>query len=169
MPDTVAKAYAYIDIILAKIEPGDIHYPPEAPRYLAESERIQRALNNPAGLAFALIHQANRALMDGDDPRAASRFDEAERLALELGDERLLSRIALSRVPLDMRAGDFAAARRRLEDSLQQAGDRGDHHLPAGLAMLAVILQRQGLANWSARVFGLVEAMVQDRPKQPRS
>ena len=81
LPDTVAKAYAYIDIILAKIEPGDNQYPPEAPRYVAESERIQRALNNPAGLAFALIHQGNRAIMEGDDPRAASRFDEAERLA----------------------------------------------------------------------------------------
>jgi predicted ATPase/DNA-binding CsgD family transcriptional regulator len=158
LPDTVAKANAYIDIILAKIEPGDSQYPPEASRYIDESERIQRALNNPAGLAFALTHQGNRALMEGDDPRAASRFDEAERLVRELGDDRLLSRIALSRVPLDIRAGDFAAARCRLEDSIHQAGSRGDHHLPSTLAMLAVILQKQGLANWSARVFGMVEA-----------
>jgi hypothetical protein len=38
-----------------------------------ESERIQRAFNNPAGLSFALIHQGNRAIRDGDDLRAASR------------------------------------------------------------------------------------------------
>jgi predicted ATPase/DNA-binding CsgD family transcriptional regulator len=159
LPDTVAKAYAYLDIVLAKIEPGNDQYPPEAHRYVDESERIQRVLNNPAGLAFALIHQGNRAIMEGDDPRAASRFDEAERLLNELDDDRLLIRLALSRMPLDFRTGDLPAARRRLEESLQQAGRRGDHHLPSMLEMLAVILQKQGLADWSARVFGLAETL----------
>jgi DNA-binding CsgD family transcriptional regulator len=102
--------------------------------------------------------------MDRDDSRAASLFDEAERLAVELGDEHLLSRIALSHVPLDIGAGDLVGARHRLEASLQQAIIRGDHHLPAGLAMLAVVLQRQGLSNWSARVFGLVEAWSRSGP-----
>ena len=159
LPDSVVKADAYTDMAIAMVDISAIQFPPEAARYLAESERIHRALNNPTGLALALIHQASRALFEGDYTLTASRFDEAERLAMELGDERLLSRLARIRVLLDVHEGDFAAARRRLEDALQQAVNRGDHQLPAWLPMLAVILHGQGLDVWSARVFGLAEAL----------
>jgi predicted ATPase/DNA-binding CsgD family transcriptional regulator len=160
LPDTVVKANAYTDIVLAMLESGFSPRPPEAAHYLYESERIQRALNNPTGLAFAILHQANLALFQGDDTLAESRFGEAERLATELADYRLLSRIALSRTPLDLRAGDFAAARRRLDDSLQYADSRGDYHLPSELVVLAAILQRQELTRWAAQVFGLAEARI---------
>jgi DNA-binding CsgD family transcriptional regulator len=159
LPDTVAKAGAYTDMAIAMVSSSANQYSPEAPRYLAESERIHRALNNPAGLAFALIHQANRALFEGDYTLAASRFDEAERLVMELGDDRLLSRLAMSRVQIDLRVGNFATARRRLEGALQQAINRGDHHVPSGLPMLSAVLHGQGLDVWSARVFGLAEAL----------
>jgi ATP/maltotriose-dependent transcriptional regulator MalT len=142
---------------------GASQQPPEAAHYLDESERIQRALNNPTGLAFAVLHQANRALFEGDDTLAASRFGEAERLATELADYRLLSRVALSRTPLDLRAGDFATARRLLDDSLQHADILGDHHVPSALVMLAAILHRQGLTSWSAQVFGLADARTRTR------
>ena len=79
---------------------------------------------------------------------------------MELDDDHLLSRMALARMPLDLRAGDFAAARHRVEDSLRHIANRGDHHLPSALTMLAVVLHRQGLATWSARVLGLAEARV---------
>jgi predicted ATPase/DNA-binding CsgD family transcriptional regulator len=161
LPDTVVKADAYVDMVIAQLNPSALQPPPEAARYLAESERIQRALNNPAGLAFAIAHQANLALMEGDDSRAASRFDVAERMAIELGDDRILGRLALSRLPLDLRTGDFSAARRRLDNSLQQASQRGDRHLPSMLMMLVVLLHGQGLSVWAARVFGLVEALPQ--------
>jgi DNA-binding CsgD family transcriptional regulator len=161
LPDTVVKADAYVDMVIAQLNPSALQPPPEAARYLAESERIQRALNNPSGLAFAIAHQANLALMEGDDSRAASRFDVAERMAIELGDDRILGRLALSRLPLDLRTGDFAAARRRLDNSLQQASQRGDRHLPSMLTMLVVLLHGQGLSVWAARVFGLVEALPQ--------
>lgn len=156
LPDTVVKADAYTDMVIAQTRAGA--YPPEGPRYLAESERIQRALNNPAGLAFVFTHQANGAVWDRDYTRAASRFDEAERLAAELGDIRLLSRIAMSRLQLDILEGHLFAARRRI-DILQSAVTRGDYHAPAGLPMLAIILHKQGLPAWSARVLGLAEAM----------
>jgi predicted ATPase/DNA-binding CsgD family transcriptional regulator len=161
LPDTVVKADAYVDMVLAQLNLSALQQPPEAARYLAESERIQRALNNPAGLAFAISHQANLALFEGDDSRAASRFDEAERMAIELGDDRILGRLALSRLPLDLRTGDFAAARRRVDNSLQQASQRGDRHLPSMLTMLVVVLHGQGLSVWAARVFGLAEALPQ--------
>ena len=159
LPDTVVKAGAYTDMVLAMEGPTASQYAPEAARYLAESERIHRALNNQAGLAFAVLHQANLALSEGDYTLAAAQFDEVERLVMELGDVRLLGRVAISRSPLDMYIGDFATARRRLEDALQQGGSRGDHHLPSALIMLAAILHGQGLATWSARVFGLAEAL----------
>jgi len=137
--------------------------PPEAARYLAESERIHRALNNPTGLALALIRQGSFALFEGDFTVVASRLDEAERLALELGDERILGRLAGIRVLRDMQAGDFAAARLRLEDSLRQAVNRGDHQAHSWLPMLAAVLHGQGLDVWAARIFGLAEALTGTR------
>jgi ATP/maltotriose-dependent transcriptional regulator MalT len=84
-------------------------------------------------------------------------LDEAEHLALELGDARITSRMATARVMHDLQTGDLASARRRLDDVLQLGRVRGDHQLPAMLAMLASILHKQGLAEWSARVYGLAE------------
>ena len=159
LPDSVVKASAYTDMVIAKIDPYTSQYPPEAARYLDESERIHRAFNNQAGLALALLHQASRALLEGDYAVAALRFDEAERLILELDDDRLHTRLAMSRLPLDLRAGDFATARHRLENVLQQGINRGDHHIPSGLPIVAAILHEQGLDVWSARLFGLAEAL----------
>jgi predicted ATPase/DNA-binding NarL/FixJ family response regulator len=161
LPDSIVKADAYTDMAIAMV--GDrirqSIYPPEATRYLLESERIHRALNNPAGLALALIHQANHALFEGDYALAASRLDEAERVVMELGDDRLLNRLAMIRVLLDLHEGDFAAARRRGEEIFQQALNRGDHHVASSLPMMAVILHGQGLDIWSARVFGLADVL----------
>src|SRR5262249_37147380 len=115
LPDSVVKADAYTDMAIVMVRPDFNQYPPEAARYLAESERIHRALNNQAGLALALIHRASRAFWEGDHTLAVSRYDEAERLIMELGDDRLLSRVVVGRLPLDLRDKDFAAARHRLE------------------------------------------------------
>ena len=117
LPDTVVKADAYTDMALAMVDFSAPKFHPEVTRYLAESERIHRAFNNQTGLALASLHQAIRALLEGDyHPGDSLACDEAERLALELGDDRLLSRLAGSWALLDLHEGDFAAARRRLED-----------------------------------------------------
>jgi hypothetical protein len=141
LPNSVVKADAYTDMVIAQTSAGA--YPPEGPHCLAESERIHRALNNPAGLALVFAHQANLAVWDRDYARAASRFDEAERLAADLGDVRLLSRIAMSHVQLDILEGHLFAARRRI-NMIQSAVSRGDHHVPVGLPMLAIVLHKQG-------------------------
>jgi len=159
LPDTVVKASAYSDLALVMVDLGASQYPPETARFLAESERIHRALNNPTGLALALIRQASGALFEGDFTLLASRLDEAERLALELGDERILGRLAGIRVLVDVQEGDFAAVRLRLDDSLQQSVNRGDHPAPFWLPILAAVLHGEGLDAWSARVFGLAEAL----------
>jgi len=161
LPDTVMKAYAYTELAttMLDINVSPIQFPPEASRYMAESVRINRALNNPAGLALALARQGSGALFTGDFTLMASQLDEAERLALELGDERILSRLAGLHMLLDMRKGDLTAARRRLQDTFQRAANRGDHQLPIWLPMLAVVLHGQGLDVWSARIFGLTDAL----------
>jgi predicted ATPase/DNA-binding CsgD family transcriptional regulator len=163
LPDTVVKASAYSELVVTMVAPSAIQYPPKAARYLAESERIHRALNNPAGLALVLTRQGSSALFGGDYSLVASRLDEAERLATELGDERILSRLAGIRVLFDWQAGDFAAARLRLQDTFQKGADRGDHQFPGWLPVLAAVLHGQGLDAWSARVFGLVEAVTGTR------
>ncbi len=159
LPDTVVKANAYSDLALVMVDLGASQYPPETARFLAESERIHRALNNPTGLALALTRQASSGLLEGDYTLMTSRLDEAERLALELGDERILGRLAGIRVLRDVQEGDFAAVRLRLLDSLQQSVNRGDHPAPFWLPILAAVLHGQGLDVWSARVFGLAEAL----------
>jgi len=161
LPDTVMKAYAYTELatVMLDINVSPIQFPPEASRYMAESVRINRALNNPAGLALALARQGSGALFTGDYTLMASQLDEAERLALELGDELILSRLAGIRVLRHIQEGDLTAARRRLEDTFQQGANRGDHQLPSWLPMLAVVLHRQGLDVWSARIFGLADTL----------
>jgi predicted ATPase/DNA-binding CsgD family transcriptional regulator len=156
VPDTVAKASAYTDMALAMMDLAASPFHPDVVRYVTESERIHRALNNQSGVALANLHQAIRAFLEGDLTLAASRFDEAERMARELGNDRLLSRLAV-RALLEVRQGDFAAARRRLEDAIQQDRNRGDQQLPGDLKMLAIVLHAQGLDAWSARVMGLSE------------
>src|SRR3990172_7397324 len=64
LPDTVVKASAYSDLALVMVDLGASQYPPETARFLAESERIHRALNNPTGLALALTRQASGALFE---------------------------------------------------------------------------------------------------------
>ena len=130
---------------------------PEVTRYIAESERIHRAFNNLAGLALASLHRGVRASFEGDFPLAVSRFEEAERLALELGDVRLLSRMAGGRALVDLHEGNFADARRRLETSIQQYDSMGDHQLHSNIMMLAAVLHKQGLDRWAVRVWGMAD------------
>jgi predicted ATPase/DNA-binding CsgD family transcriptional regulator len=159
-PDTVEKAYAYSELATAMVgvDRAGMQFPPEAAGYLAESVRINRSLDNRTGLALALIRQASGSLFTGDFTRMASRLDEAERLALELGDQRILSRLTGLRALFDVQGGDLAAARLRLENSIQQAVNRGDPQVFYLLLILAAVLHGQGLDVWSARVLGLSEA-----------
>ena len=157
LPDTVTKADAYTDMVIAQVRAD--HFPPQAPHYLAESELIQRAFHNTAGLAFVFIHQGNHASWNREYALAASRFDEAQRLAIELDDDRLLSRIVMSRALLDIQEGNSAATFQHLDDFIRQAINRGDHQVRTSLPMLALILYKRGHHAWSARVLGLAESL----------
>jgi ATP/maltotriose-dependent transcriptional regulator MalT len=137
------------------------NFPPQALHYLAESERIQRAFHNTSGLAFVFIHQGNHASWNREYALAASRFDEAQHLAMELDDDRLLSRIYMSRALLDIQEGNSAATFQHLDDFVDLAINRGDHQVRTSLPVLAVILFERGLHAWSARVLGLAEALLE--------
>jgi DNA-binding NarL/FixJ family response regulator len=164
LPDSVVKGEAYTDMALTMLDFSTPKFHPEVTRYLAESERIHRAFNNQSGLALASLHRGIRASFEGDFTLAVSRFEEAERLAMELGDVRLLSRMAGGRALLDLHEGDFADARRRLETSIQQYDSMGDHQLHSNIMMLAAVLHKQGLDMWSARVLGMADALPGNRP-----
>lgn len=163
MPDSVVRADAYTDLALAMLDISAFKFHPEVNRYLAESERIHRAFTNQSGLALAALHRGIRALFEGDFTLAVSRFDEAERLAMELGDVRLLSRTAGSRALLELYEGDTATARRRLESSIQQYDSMGDHQLHSNLTILAAVLHKQGLDVWSVRVLGMADILLGSR------
>jgi DNA-binding NarL/FixJ family response regulator len=164
LPDSAVKGDAYTDMALAMLDFSTPKFHPEVTRYLAESDRIHRALNNQAGLALASLHRGLRALLEGDFTLALSRYEEGEHLGLELGDVRLLSRVAGARALLDLHEGDFVAARRRLETSIQQYDSMGDHQSPGNMMVLAAVLHKQGLDVWSARVLGMADALPGNRP-----
>jgi len=157
------KGEAYTDMALTMLDFSAPKFQPEVTRYITESERIHRALNNQSGLALASLHRGIGALFEGDFTLAVSRYEEAERLGLELGDVRLLSRMAGSRVLLDLHEGNFAAARRRLETSIQQYDSMGDHQLHSNIMMLAAVLHKQGLDRWAMRLWGMADVLPGNR------
>ena len=159
LPDSVVKGEACTDMALTILDFNTPKFQPEVTHYLAESERIHRALHNQSGLALASLHRGIQASYEGDFSLALPRFEEAERLAIELGDVRLLSRMAGAQALLDIKEGDVASARRRLETSIQQYDRMGDLLLSSNIKWLAIVLHRQGLDVWAARVLGLEEAL----------
>jgi predicted ATPase/DNA-binding CsgD family transcriptional regulator len=163
LPDSVVKGEAYTDMALAMLDFSTPKFRPEVTHYLAESERIHRALDNQSGLALASLHRAIRAAFERDFTLAVSRFEEAERLATELGDVRLLSRLAGGQALLDFYKGDFATARLRLETSIQQYDRMGDHQLHGNLMMLAAVLHKQGQDMWAVRVWGMADVFPGNR------
>jgi len=76
LPDSVEKAGAHKDILLTGLAFGLPIYTGIA-HHVAESVRIQREFDNPAGLAVALTHQALQAFTEGDYTLGASLVDSA--------------------------------------------------------------------------------------------
>ena len=159
VPDSVTKAEAYTDMALSLLDFSTPKFHPQVTIFLAESERIHRAFNNQAGLAMASLHQGIRASYEGDFTLATARFEEAEHLATELDDVRLLSRISGSQVMVELHKGDYAAARRRLETSLELYIKMGDLQMSAMIKWLAIIIHKQGLDVWAARLLGMFDSL----------
>jgi predicted ATPase/DNA-binding CsgD family transcriptional regulator len=165
LPDVLIKAQVYAEVPI--VHPGSISTGVAA-RYLAESERIYRALDNPAGLAFTLLLQGQLAALQGDLERAQALFDEGERLAAEVDDHHLKLRILFGHPVLAWLSGDDALARRHYEHLLVALTDMHDPtRLSSSLATLAVlpaVLHRQGLSVWAARVYGLADTLTRTSP-----
>jgi len=137
-------------------------------RYLAESERIFRALDSPAGLAFTLLGQASLASAQGDEVRAQVLRDEAEHLAAEVEDRHVRMTIGSERILSAWQSGDYASARAYLEQGLAASGEvdmrTGQRrwylrHPDLFFWILAAVLHRQGLSMWAARVYGLADKL----------
>jgi predicted ATPase/DNA-binding CsgD family transcriptional regulator len=163
LPDVPIKAQVFAEVPV--VFPNRIHSGVAA-RYLAESERIYRALDHPAGLAHTLILQGQVAILQGDLARAQVLLGEGERLAAEVDDHHLKLRILFGRPVLAWLSGDDTLARRHYEHLLVALRDMHDPtRLSSSLAVLAAVLHRQGLSVWAARVYGLEETLV--RTSQP--
>jgi DNA-binding CsgD family transcriptional regulator len=137
-------------------------------RYLAESERIFRALDSPAGLAFTLLGQASLASAQGDEVRAQALRDEAEHLAAEVEDRYLRHTMEWERIVSAWQRGDYAFVRGYLEQGLAASGEvdpsTGQRRLYPRQPnlffwILAAVLHRQGLEMWAARVYGLADKL----------
>ena len=165
LPDVPIKAqvYAYSAVM------DDIGINPlNVARYLAESERIFRALDSPAGLAFTLLGQASLASAQGDEVRAQALRDEAEHLAVEVEDRYLRHTMGWERIVSAWQSDDYASARAYLEQGLAASGEvdpsTGQRRLYPRQPnlffwILAAVLHRQGLDMWAARVYGLADKL----------
>jgi predicted ATPase/DNA-binding CsgD family transcriptional regulator len=157
LPDMLIKAQVFAElpmIGLSSIRAG------RAARYLVESERIYRVLDNPAGLAFALVLQGQIAAIQGDMARAQVLWDEGEPLAAEVDDYNLKLHILFGHPVLAWLRGDDALARRQYEHLFVALREVNDTiRLGMSLAFLPAILHRQGLSVWAARVYGLEDKL----------
>ena len=166
LPDLPIKAQVFAELPL--IHRGIISSGMAA-LYLAESERIYRALDDPAGLAATLFVQGSSADLQGDLGRGQALRDEAERLAAEVDDQHLRLMLLSARVVSAWLSGQDALARRHLEQTLAAMSEvdasTGQRRLilvgqrSMFLGALAAVLHRQGLSVWAARVYGLADEL----------
>lgn len=166
LPDTVEKALAYKDILISVVFSTD-PITDETIHHLDEFERILRVLNFRTDLGLALAQHAILAILQGNNALAASLLDEAISLVNEFSDERLKNRIESVQAFLDLQTGDYAAARQRLEGTIQSAHKRNDHLLSMILTILAIVLLEQDMAEWSAKVLGIADKNMGTGQKHP--
>ena len=158
LPDVPIKAQAYAELSMFALV--DSIHSGMAARYLTESERIYRTLDDPAGLAFTLLVQGQVAALQGEMARAQALFGEGERQAAGVDDYSLNLRISYGRPVLAWLSGDDVLARRQYEQlivALTEMNDTG--RLSLALAFLPPVLHRQGLSVWAARVYGLADKL----------
>jgi hypothetical protein len=131
LPDSIVKADAYTDMAIAMISHHARQglYPPEAARYLHESERIQRAAGQPGRVGACPYPSSQPCIISWRLHPAASQLDETERVVWELGDDRLLSRVSMIRMLLDLQEGDFARRAPARGRDPPTGYHRGDHHV----------------------------------------
>ncbi len=158
IPDSPVKAQTYAEIVAVAQGLKMDRYLAEAGRYLSESERINRAFNNLAGLAYTLAWQGAIAITRGDYARASACYDEAERLAEEIDSPYLFQRLHLNRAALSFFQGDYDSVRKQVEEYIQLGKNMGDLFLARGLYLLAAVFCKQGFWVWAARLYGMADA-----------
>ena len=159
-PDALAEADEILDAVEADLTlaRGRIRHA----RYLAERQEVPeekdlferaaslyRALGDPRGEAEALFWIGTfEQVVRGDDAAALPAFLRAHDLATEVGDRLTLSYVVRHLGFVDMAAGDLAAARGRLEQSVALRREIGFRPgVAAGLLALAELAAEDGRAG----------------------
>jgi len=164
LPDLPVKAQAYTELLGRLVYFSGVSPVEAAIRLLEESIRIYSALDNPVGLANTLFLYGVVCEQQGDEERAQTLHEEAERLLDEVEDHRLRMVILSHHVISNWQKGDYDAARRAFKQLLA-------HRTSAALSkvqleILAAILHGQGLSLWAARVYGLAAQSVRVGPRK---
>jgi predicted ATPase/DNA-binding CsgD family transcriptional regulator len=154
LPDGAIKAQAYAQLSLFVSEGADAG---SVARYLAESERIYRALDHPAGLAETLIMSGILAAAQGDTRRAERLYEEAAPLVEEVEDHRLKMIVVSQHLISDWRKGEYVSARRQYARLVAVEANSGKSSVY--LQVLAAVVHGQGLSVWAARLFGLADSL----------
>ena len=144
LPDLPVKAQAYTELLGRLVYFSGVSPVEAAIRLLEESIRIYSALDNPVGLANTLFLYGVVCEQQGDEERAQTLHEEAERLLDEVEDHRLRMVILSHHVISNWQKGDYDAARRAFKQLLA-------HRTSAALSkvqleILAAILHGQGLS-----------------------
>ena len=163
LPDGSVKAQAYRELSFTAVSHGTITLE-NAEQYLWQSEQIYRSVDNLVGLANTSHMLGIVAELQGEQAGSRVWFAEAERLLDEVDDQHLKLGMLGRRMTINMRQGAYALARQDFEKIL--AIPLGSGQRVMGLGRLAVILQRQGLSQWAARVFGLADKLAETSQSQ---
>ena len=164
LPDLPIKAQAYMELWGRLVYFGATSPVEAAIHPLEESIRIYRALDNSLGLANTLFFYGIIWEQQGDEERAQTLHEEAERLLADVEDHRLRMVVLSHRMISNWQKGDYDAARQAFERLLA-------HRTSAALSkvqleILAAILHGQGLSRWAARVYGLADQSVRAGPRK---
>lgn len=163
LPDVLVKAQAYVELAPLIIEKESLE---TAIHKLEISERIYRALDNPAGLANSIFVRGAMLFAAGNQEEGQRLIEDAENLSKGINDHRLRMMIYSRRLKINWQQGNYPLARQAFKQLVT-------HHQPTlriatTLEIFADILYNQGLYIWAARVLGFADRASHNVINRPR-
>jgi DNA-binding CsgD family transcriptional regulator len=141
-------------LFLSQDDPAAVH------ALLEEGLALCRQVGHKLGIAWALSHQGEVFLLQGNALRARSLLEESLPLYREARDQLGIAESLTLLGRVETLAGDYAAARTAYEESLAIGRAVGDNlSMSFSLEGLAAVIAVQGDPVWAARLWGAAEAL----------